>query len=211
MPILWHIMMSYKSFGFNDFILALGYLGEKIINYFEKNPHGFKITFIDTGESTNTGGRIFHCRKKLGIRDFMVTYGDGVADINLQKLVQFHKDVETIGTITGVRPHSQFGIMVINKENKVQKFEEKPLLEHWINGGFFVFKHDFINYLSENFILEKEPLENLSNDRELSVYKHYGFWACMDTYKDNRMLDSLIKANKAPWITWEKKGDKHGI
>ncbi len=203
-PILWHIMMIYKTQGFNDFILALGFLKEKIIHYFDKHPHNFKITYLDTGEETNTGGRIYLCKNKLGTRDFMVTYGDGVADIKIKKLVQFHKSIDSIGTITGVRPHSQFGIMIIDKNNKVENFEEKPLLDHWINGGFFVFKHKFFDYLSTNYVLEKEPLEKLSNDQELSVYRHNGFWACMDTFKDTIRLNNMVKESRAPWVIWKK-------
>ncbi len=230
-PILWHIMKIYSYYGFNDFILCLGYKGEMIKEYFmnqadwryndfildfKSKKHeiiykannykvkheDWKITFVDTGQETNTGGRIKKIEEYIGGDDFFVTYGDGLSDIDLNKLLDFHKKNKKIATITCVNPPSQFGVVEINEEGIITKFEEKPLLNQWISGGFFVFNKRIFDYIRENDILEKEPFEKLAKERQAIAYKHKGFWKCMDTYKDTRVLNELWKNNKAYWKKW---------
>lgn len=206
-PILWHIMKTYSYFGFNDFILCLGYKGEKIREYFENNNNeGWNIRFADTGEETNTGGRIKRIEKFIEGSNFHCTYGDGVADINLKELVDFHKEKKIVGTITITKPVCQFGIVKFNEKSSiVDSFIEKPLLSEWINGGFFVFEREFFDYLNKNDVLEKEPLVNLTKNKQLAAYMHKGFWRCMDTIKDNMELNDLWNNSKAPWKIWSDR------
>ena len=204
-PILWHIMKIYSAHGFNDFVLCLGYKGSMIREYFTEEMKSFpewKIDFADTGEATQTGGRVKKIEPLIKEPQFMVTYGDGVSDLDIRKLVQFHEKHGKIGTVTTVNPPSQFGLLTFDKLGKVEKFQEKPQVEQWINGGFFVFKKDFFRYLDENCILEKEPLEKLSKDGGLYAHKHESFWKCMDTYKDTLALNELWSGTKAPWKVW---------
>lgn len=204
-PILWHIMKHYESFGFKDFILLLGYKKEKIINYF-KDFKIWNIEFIDTGFNTNTGGRIKKVERLIKEDVFFVTYGDGLSDVNLRKLICFHKEHKRLATLTSIRPYSQFGIMGIDSHtNVVTHFEEKPILDHWVNGGFFVFNHKIFDYIKENDILETETFSRLVKEKQLSAYKHNGFWECMDTYKDNIRLNQLWNSSSAPWATSRKK------
>lgn len=228
-PILWHIMKIYSAYGFNDFVLCLGYKGHKIKEYFMdslswkhqdfaldlggrkpeaqlingKQKDKWKIHFADTGEETNTGGRV----KKVAdlIKDdlFMVTYGDGVANVNIKELVDFHKNHGKLATITATNPPSQFGLLEMDKNNLVTQFQEKPSTNQWINGGFFVFKKKFLDYLEEDSVLEKEPLEKISSEGELVAYKHDSFWKCMDTYKDTMLLKETWEKGDAPWKVWE--------
>lgn len=204
-PILWHIMKIYESFGFKNFILLLGYKKEKIIKYF-KNHKGWNIKFVDTGLDTNTAGRIKKIESFIKSDLFLVTYGDGLSDLNLQKLIDFHLRHKKIATLTSVRPYSQFGIMSINSHtNLVTHFKEKPLLDHWVNGGFFVFNREVFKYIKEDDILEKDTLIRLSKDKQLVAYKHQGFWMCMDTYKDNLLLNQLWNSKNVPWALWHRK------
>jgi len=204
-PILWHIMNTYAHFGFGDFILCLGYQGNKIRDYFSKIKN-WKIRFVDTGLETNTGGRIKRIERYVSGDAFLATYGDGLADVDIPKLIACHAVHKKTATITAVRPHSPFGIMGIDTHtNAVTHFEEKPLLDHWINGGFFVFNKEVFRYLGNNDVLEKEPFERLVRDKNLGAYKHEGFWECMDTYKDNLRLNQLWNEGKAPWAVWRKK------
>ncbi len=223
-PMLHHIMDIYGSHSFNEFIIALGYKGEIIKEYFNEfivrnsdftvdlktgqketlksSSADFKVHLIDTGKNTMTGGRIYRLRGILSkVEHFMVTYGDGVANIDVSSLVEFHKNHGKIGTVTAVRPPARFGALQINDEEKVETFHEKPQVgEGWINGGFFVFKREFLEYLgSESDILEKAPLENLSKDGQLMAYKHYDFWHPMDTLRDKNLLCKLWEEGKAPW------------
>ncbi len=220
-PMIWHIMNLYSNYGFKDFVLALGYKSDFIKDYFT-NIHkklsnfsidlsngeleiidgptlDWKISLIDTGLNSNTGGRIKKLERYLSNSTFMVTYGDGLSNINIKKLLDFHKNHGKIATITAVRPSARFGELSIN-DNTVTSFKEKPQVDTgWINGGFMVFESKIFDYLyDDKTILEKEPLENLSKDGELMSYKHEGFWQCMDTKRDKDYLDSLSQ-NNPPW------------
>jgi len=208
-PILWHIMKIYAHFGHRDFILCLGYLGNKIKEYFnlKKLPvveEDWNVIFADTGKETNTGGRIKRIEQYINREEFFVTYGDGVARIDLDELFKFHSSHGRIATVTAVRPRVTFGLMEVDDQGKVQGFKEKPVLEQWINGGFFVFRRDVFRYLDENSVLEKEPLEQLAADGELMAYRHTDFWMCMDTYKDNMELNEIWSSGKAPWKVWSE-------
>lgn len=204
-PILWHIMKYYSFFGFNDFILCLGYKGRAIADYFKRNRE-FKIKFVDTGPQTNTGGRIKKVERFINASTFFATYGDGLSNVNLRALLEFHSQHKKTATLTAVRPCSTFGIMGIDsKSGSVTHFEEKPRLDHWINGGFFVFNKEVFQYIKHNDILEKNTFARLLKDRNLVAYKHHGFWECMDTYKDNLRLNELWRAAKAPWALWRKR------
>ncbi|MBQ7584896.1 MAG: glucose-1-phosphate cytidylyltransferase [Desulfovibrionaceae bacterium] len=223
-PILWHIMSIYARFGHKEFILPLGYKGEVIKQYFHdytlqhtdftvdlaSGEHTFypstivdwKITLADTGVETLKGARIKQVAKYLeGEERFMVTYGDGVADIDLDKLLAFHKKSKTIGTFTGVRTPSRFGAVKTDEQGKILSWEEKPLLDEYINCGFFVFERAFLDYLSldPSCDLEKEPLQQLAKEGQLSMYPHPGSWQCMDTLRDSMLLNELWAQGKAFW------------
>lgn len=205
-PILWHIMSLYASYGLKDFVLCLGYGQERIREYFQRTK-SWGITFVDTGVDTHTGGRIAKIRKYIKGDCFFVTYGDGLANIDLNKLLRFHKENKRAATITVAKPYSPFGVVGIEpKMNLVTHFEEKPLLDHWINAGFFVFNQRVFDYLKESHILEKDTFVCMAKHRQLCAYKHRGFWECMDTYKDNLRLNELWSNGRAPWALWEKKG-----
>lgn len=205
-PIIRHILEIYSHFGINDFVLCLGHLKEKIEEYFSREDvrsHGWNVSLRDTGDDTNTGGRIYNVRDELATEDvFCVTYGDGVSDVNISALVEFHRSHGKIGTLLAARPLSQFGVLEIDGENFVREFHEKPPLEHWINGGFFVFKREFLGYLSEDVVLEREPLERLSEEGELKAFHHTGFWKCLDTYKDYLEMNRLCDEGKDVWRRW---------
>jgi len=209
--ILWHIMKIYEAQGFNDFVLCLGFKGAAIKEYFMEAPVAqkigkdlrdrFLITFADTGQDTPTGGRIKRASRYLDGGTFMVTYGDGVADIDVKALLAFHKKQGTIGTVTVVKPPSQFGEVVIGHGERVTEFREKPISDKWVNGGFFVFEPAFLSYLEEADVLERAPLERLAAEGQLSAFRHTGFWQCMDTFKDATLLNDLW-AGGAPWKIW---------
>ncbi len=223
-PILWHIMKIYSYYGFNDFIICLGYKGyiikEYFANYFihssdisidlAKNKievmnhrsEDWKVTLIDTGFNTMTGGRIRRIKNYIGNETFMLTYGDGVADINIKTLVEFHKKNKKYATVTVVQPSGKFGSVILEEDEQVKSFIEKPAGDGaWINGGFFVLEPDVFNYINkgDETIWEREPLENLAKDGQLHAYKHLGFWKPMDTLRDKRDLDELWNTGKAPW------------
>ncbi|GFH62959.1 MAG: glucose-1-phosphate cytidylyltransferase [Candidatus Desulfovibrio kirbyi] len=226
-PVLWHIMSVYARFGYKDFILPLGYRGEVIKQYF----HGYnirntdftvelnsgtltthhagscaledwRVTLCDTGQDTLKGGRIKRVARHIETDRFMLTYGDGLADINLDKLVRFHEQSGTIGTFTGVRMPSRFGTVRTDSDGAVLSWEEKPVLNEYINCGFFVFKREFLDYLSEDEScdLEKEPLRQLAADGQLSMYPHPGQWQCMDTLRDSIHLNELWDSGRAFWV-----------
>ncbi len=227
-PILWHIMKMYSHFGYNEFIIALGYKGDYIKDYFlnqkyltdnftlntksgsiklhksnEDNKDDFKVTLVDTGLNTLPGERILRIKDFIPEEDenFMVTYGDGVSDVNIKELVKLHKSHELIGTVTGVHPRSKYGLLTIDKNNIVQNFSEKPVLNEWINGGFMIFKKEFFSYLRpEEF--EHQAIKRLIDVKQLSVNIHSGFWHSMDTYND---VDDLNKLwNEDPkWKVWK--------
>ena len=222
-PIIEHIMEIYSKYGFNDFYLALGYKSKVIKEYFynyeilnsnfrvnlsdglitpyKKPKKEWTINLIDTGENTMTGGRIKRLKEYIQDGTFLLTYGDAVTDLNISKVVEFHKSHGKMVTVTGVRPPARFGELTINENNEVLEFKEKPnIKEGWINGGFFVIEPSFLDYINDdNCILEKEPLEKAANCNELVAYLHDGFWHCIDTKRDKDNLEEIIKNNKNSW------------
>jgi len=225
-PIIWHIMKIYAKYGYTDFVIAGGYKVEEIKQYFmnfilmhndftinlkdnkidllSNNQEMFNITIVDTGLNTLTGGRIKRLRDVIGENRFMVTYGDGVANIDIDKLMEFHESHGKLATVTGVRPSSRFGELNV-KENLVVSFEEKPQVsEGYINGGFFIFEPTIFDYIQgDKTSLEREPLERLSREGHLAIYKHNDFWRCMDTHKDMDELNTLWEEGNAKWKIWE--------
>ena len=226
-PILWHIMNIYSHCGFNDFVIALGYKGEVIkeyflnyyslksdftidltngkANYLHKKMMDWKVTLIDTGLNSMTGGRIKRLQKYIGDETFMLTYGDGVANVNINKLVEFHTNHGKMATITAVHPAARFGELVISKEQDVISFKEKPqITKGWINGGFFVLEPEFFDLIEgDSTVLEEEPLERAAEAGELKAYLHDGFWQCMDTVRDRKVLEDLWGTGKAYWKVWK--------
>ena len=200
-PILVHIMEIYKKYGFSKFVLAAGYKHEIIKKYFKKNRK-FDVKVINTGTKTLTGKRIYRLKKILQKEKyFMLTYGDGLTDQNLKKLLNFHIKHKRVATITAVRPPVKFGELILKKDS-VKNFKEKPQVKFgWINGGFFVFDKKIFNFIKDkNVMLEREPLTKLVNVGQLKAYKHKGFWQCMDTVRDKLLLNKMLKSKKAPWI-----------
>ena len=196
-PIIHHIMRHYSNNGFNEFIVAAGYKQNIIRDFFKKDKNKWNIKIIDTGKNTMTGGRIRRLKKYLDKEDFLVTYGDGISNVNIKKLVLFHKINKRIVTLTAVRPPARFGVIkILNK--KVKYFKEKSSLdEGWINGGFFVMSHKIFKYLkSDKTYLERKPFEELSKKKQLLAFKHTGKWFCMDTKRDKDNLDYLFKLKK---------------
>ncbi len=227
MPVLWHIMKIYSYYGFNDFIVCAGYKQYVIKEYFAdyylhtsditfdfKNGNQtfihnnvsepWKVTIIDTGLNTFTGGRIKRIQKYIGDEDFMLTYGDAVSDVNISKLIEFHRTQGKIGTITAIQPEGRFGILDIDSDGIVHSFSEKNQESSgWINAGFMVLKPDIFNLIDDdNTIFEKGPLEYIATNKQLAAYKHSGFWQCMDTLKEKMVLDNMWKEKKAPWKVW---------
>ena len=203
-PILAHILNIYRKYGHKDFYIALGYKGQIIRKYFSNKKNlkkDIRINLIDTGSNTLTGGRLLRLRKYLRNETFLLTYGDGVSNVNLNKLVNFHKKNKKMVTVTAVRPPARFGALEI-KKNKVVKFTEKNQSgENWINGGFFVIEPKFFKFLkNDKTILERTPLEKVSKLGELIAFKHAGFWQCMDHKSDKDILDSMIKKKRAVWL-----------
>ncbi len=228
-PILWHIMKSYASFGYNEFILALGYKADYIKDYFlnqkayssdftlettshkatyhldrRKEIDDFKITFVDTGLDTLPGERILRCADYVPSEDenFMVTYGDGVSDIPLDDVFAFHKKMNKIGTTCGVHPRSKYGLAELDADGLVKQFVEKPVLSDWVNGGFMFFKRSFFEYLREEE-LEHEALKRLIAIKELAMYTHDGFWYAVDTYKELEDLNKIWSSGSVPWKKWK--------
>lgn len=225
-PVLWHIMKIYSSFGFNDFVILCGYKGYMIKSYFanyyrhnadmtvdmanntieyhKNHAEPWKVTLVDTGVDTMTGGRIKRVQDYVGNEPFMLTYGDGVSDVDIKKLVNFHQAHGKFITMTSVLPEGRFGALNIDGALKVNSFQEKPKGDGtWINGGFFVCQPEVFNYIDEDStIFEKEPLEKLASDSQLYTYQHHGFWKPMDTLRDKNQLEDMIANNIAPWIKW---------
>ena len=227
-PILWHIMKMYSHYGHNDFIICLGYKGymikEYFMNYFLHNSdiqidlennnmeilgtrsEAFKVTLVDTGLNTKTAGRLQMVKKYTGNEDFMLTYGDGLSNVNIDELVAYHKTNNKIATVTSVQPDARFGGMDLSADGTVSSFREKAKADaQWINGGFFVLKPDIFDYLQDdmtNVMWEDGPMEQLTSDKQLMAYKHKGFWKCMDALRDKIELNELWDTNKAPWKTW---------
>ena len=221
-PILLHIMESFARYGFKDFVLCLGYKGEIIQNYFLNFPamtgdftvnlgtgkvetlrgpkYDWKVTLVNTGLPTGTGGRIKRVEPFLGGKTFFMTYGDGLADLNYSALLDHHLKMGKLATVTGVKGTSRFGVIETRGTGLVNGFKEKPLLEGLVSGGFFVFEPKVMDYIDEDCVLEKAPLENLTRDEQLALYPHHGFFMSMDTYRDYLQLNDMYAAGKTPWI-----------
>ncbi|MBR3807295.1 MAG: glucose-1-phosphate cytidylyltransferase [Lachnospiraceae bacterium] len=226
-PILWHIMKYYSSFGFDEFIICCGYKGYVIKEYFadyylhrsditfdfsnnnqmivhNNVAEPWKVTLVDTGYATMTGGRLKRVQKYVGDETFMMTYGDGVSNVDLNKLLEFHKAHGKAATITAIQPGGRFGVLDIDENQGVRQFSEKAKEDGgWINAGFMVLEPEVFNYIKgDETFFEREPLENLALDGKLAAYKHYGFWKCMDTLRDKEALDFLWNSKQAAWKRW---------
>lgn len=227
-PILWHIMKIYMAQGFNEFVICLGYKGymikEYFVNYFMNNSDitvdvknnqvsfhqssadDFKVTLCDTGLDTQTAGRLKRIQSYLGNETFMLTYGDGVADVDLKKLADFHRRHDKIATVTSVLPEGRFGALEMNNQGLIQNFREKPQGDgHWINGGFFMLKPEVFHYLDNHAdveMWEDGPMQRLMEDQQLVAYRHDGFWRCMDALRDKHILEELWGSGNAPWKIW---------
>jgi glucose-1-phosphate cytidylyltransferase len=227
-PILWHILKLYAHYGFRDFVLCLGYRGDMIKEYFLNyeamnndfticlgressieytgghEEQNFRITLADTGLETMTGGRLKRAQKYVPEDCFMLTYGDGVSDIDIPRLLEFHKSHGRLATVTTFRPVSRFGILDIDASQLVHNFIEKPKSDAWASAGFFVFERKVFDYLDgDQCVLEKEPLERLAAERQLVAYNHDGFFQAMDTYRENQLLNDLWNSGDPPWKVWE--------
>ena len=224
-PILWHIMKSYSAYGINEFVICCGYKGYMIKEYFanyflhtsdvtfdmqnnkmevhRKFAEPWKVTLVDTGLETMTGGRLKKVKDFVGNETFCFTYGDGVSDVNISKLIEFHKNNKTISTVTAVQPPGRFGTLDING-NKIISFKEKPAGDgNWINGGYFVLEPSVFNYIKDDStIWEREPLERLAQENQLSAFKHEGFWQPLDTLRDKNYLEELWNSDNAHWKNW---------
>ena len=226
-PILWHIMKIYSAHGINDFIICLGYKGYVIKEYFatyalhvsdvtfdlrknnleihENGTEPWKVSLIDTGEKTMTGGRIKRVRKYIGDETFCLTYGDGVTDLDIGKLIEFHREQKTLATLSAVQPPGRFGAFNLDSnQNKILTFREKPKGDGaWINGGFFVLEPEAIDYIeNDSTVWEREPMENLAHAGMLAAYRHYGYWQNMDTLRDKNVLEELWHGDNPPWRVW---------
>ena len=204
-PILWHVIRIYASQGATRFVLCTGYMGEAIEAFVAAHawPPGVEVECLDTGRDTPTGGRVKRAEAVID-GPFLATYADGVADVDLGRLVSFHRERGGAATMTVVRPELQFGVTVFDDDGRVAGFHEKPRSEHWVNGGFFCFEPAVFDYLTDSSVLEREPLEGLAGDGKLFGYRHTGFWECLDTYKDAVQLNDLWAAGTAPWKVWER-------
>ncbi|MCU0641424.1 MAG: glucose-1-phosphate cytidylyltransferase [Candidatus Margulisbacteria bacterium] len=226
-PILWHIMKGYLHHGFNEFIICLGYKGYQIKEYFANyslhasdvtfdfssgrkevvhanNAEPWKVTLVDTGQETMTGGRIKRVRQHLNDEPFMLTYGDGVADVDIKALLKQHRAQGKLATVTAVQPLGRFGALSLGPDGRVNRFQEKAAGDNsWINAGYFVLEPKVLDYIKDDSILfEKEPVEKLAREDQLMAYKHAGFWHPMDTLRDKNQLDELWRSGKAPWKVW---------
>lgn len=227
-PILWHIMKIYSYYGFNEFVVCLGYKGYCIKEYFahyflheadvtfdfrmsdqhyihHNHAEPWRVTLVDTGLNTMTGGRVKRIQPYIGNEPFMLTYGDGVSNVDISKLVEYHKSHGKLATVTSVQPSGRFGALNLTDDNMVGGFQEKPQGDGgWINGGFFMLQPEVFNYIEgDSTIFERAPLENLAKDSQLVAYKHQGFWQPMDTMRDKDYLEGLWQNNKAPWKLWK--------
>ena len=205
LPILWHVISIYAAQGFREFLLCTGYKGERIADWVDSTewPAEVRVDPVDTGLDTPTGGRLKLVSDRLADAPFCATYADGVADIDLSRLVEFHRGHGRAATITVVRPQNPWGVAHITSDGRVDGFTEKPRLESWVNGGFFVMEPAALDRIGADDVLEREPLERLAAEGELHAYQHEGFWDCMDTYKDAVTLNDLWAQGAAPWAVWE--------
>jgi glucose-1-phosphate cytidylyltransferase len=203
-PILWHVIGIYAAQGFERFLLATGYLGEMVEEFVGATtwPEGIAVECVDTGPDTPTGGRIARLAAQLDGEPFCATYADGVADVDLAAQLAFHESHGAAGTVTVVRPELQWGVARLGEDDVVDGFVEKPRSEHWINGGFFCFEPAALDYIEEESVLEREPLQRLASEGQLRAFRHEGFWDCMDTYKDAVVLNDLWSTGNAPWATF---------
>ena len=226
MPIIWHIMKHYSHYGFNEFIICAGYRQEMVKEWFsdyyihrndvtfdftdkgktiihKKGLEPWKVTVADTGLKTLTGGRLKAVKEYIGDETFMMTYGDGVSDVNLRDLLEFHRENGKLVTLTATQPGSRFGVLRLD-ENRVQSFQEKNMKDSdWINMGFMVLEPEALDYITGDYMFEAEPMETLVADGELACYRHKGFWQCMDTMRDKELLEKLWDKGDAPWKLWE--------
>lgn len=232
-PIIWHIMKIYSCYGFNEFIILGGYKQEVIKDYFanyvlhnsditidlqngnrithENHAEPWRVTILNTGNNTMTGGRIRYAKPYINGERFLLTYGDGVSDVNISKLIDFHQKSGKYATLTAIQPEGRFGVIEASSDGTVTNFQEKPKnTESWINGGFFVCEPQVFDYIPDNdaTIFEKAPLQNLAKDGKLGMYKHYGFWRPMDMLKDKQDLNKMWDANQAPWKIWDKTKER---
>jgi glucose-1-phosphate cytidylyltransferase len=207
-PILWHVVQIYAAQGFKRFLLATGYMGEAVAEFVAATrwPEGVEVECVETGLDTPTGGRIAALAPRLQAAPFCVTYADGVADVDLGALLEFHRGHGALATLTVVRPHLQWGVAELAEGDRVSGFAEKPRSEHWINGGFLCFEPGALGFLDAESVLEREPLRRLAADDQLRAYRHQGFWDCMDTYKDAVTLNDLWASGEAPWRVWDAAG-----
>lgn len=229
MPILWHIMKIYSHHGFRDFVLCLGYKGDLIKQFFlshefmnndftinlgdrgkdevhkGRDAEDWNITFAETGLKAMTGSRVKKIEKYIPDDNFLLTYGDGISSLDISGALSFHREQGTIGTLTGVHPQVRWGMLRIGNGNMVEGFAEKPVMFDYVNGGFYCFRKDFFDYLSadDSCVMETKPLEKLSGDRQLSIYKHDGFWYAMDTYREFLELNRMWDSGNRPWKVWE--------
>jgi glucose-1-phosphate cytidylyltransferase len=203
-PIVWHVIQLYAVQGLRRFVLCTGYKGDQIERFVAARswPAEVSVECVDTGLDTPTGGRLKLVQDRLGEGTSCVTYADGVADIDLVRLLEFHREHGAAATMTVVRPRLPFGLAELDGDHRVTGFHEKPRSEHWINGGFFCFEPRALDYLDPESVLERAPLEGLAADGELRAYRHTGFWDCMDTYKDAVILNELWQRDEAPWKIW---------
>lgn len=227
-PILWHVLKIYSQHGFNDFVICLGYKGYYIKEYFahyflhesnitfdftngqqqfihNHNAEPWKVTLVDTGQNTMTGGRVKRIRPFVGKDPFLLTYGDGVGDVDVAELVNFHKAHGKLATVTSTQPTGRFGALNVNDNDLVESFQEKPQGDSsWVNAGFFVLQPEVLDLIDgDDTTLERDPLEKLATNGQLMTYKHQGFWQPMDTMRDKQHLEELLAAGNAPWVTWE--------
>lgn len=226
-PILWHLMRIYSHYGYYRFVLCLGYRGSMIKDYFLNYPamqndftlrlrsgvqqiwnhtdniEDWEITFVDTGADTNTGGRIYRVRHLIQEEFFLANYCDGLSDVDLDRLVEFHNAKGKVATVTGFHPHSRYGIVKVDGDGIVKYWQEKPLMNDLTSGGFFVFKRRIFDYLDDDCVLEQRPLQRLAADGELALWPHEGYWQCMDTFKEAQALDRVWQSGRAPWKIWE--------
>jgi len=227
-PILWHIMKIYAHYGFKDFTVCLGYRGSMIKEYFlnyaamssdftirldqeaqityhnNHGEHDFRVTLADTGLETMTGGRIGRIGRYLDGETFMVTYGDGLADVNVKELVEFHRSHGRLATVTAVRPISRFGVLDLNDDGSVDLCREKPVVDSWISAGFFVFQKRVLDYIEhDQCVLEQELLRRLVSEKQLVAYRHHGFFFCIDTYREYLAINEMWNRGQTPWKVWE--------
>lgn len=225
-PIIWHIMKNFSSFGIRNFIVCLGYKGETIREYFlnyqtrninlslnlgsqtkvdfleKHDENDWKVTLVDTGKLSSTGQRLKKIKEFIGDRTFIATYGDGLANVPIDLLVNFHRSHSGIATLTAVHPTSRFGVVDISDSGMIKEFHEKPIVDDWINGGFFVLEPTVFDFMTDDGPFEETPLKNLVSDGNLYAYKHSGYWQPMDTYREYLELNKLWDSSNAPWKTW---------